>query len=625
MRLSSYLPVALAFLAALGLAVLAASYSVTLIEDRSELGVRTALDREGLTWAEVTSDGLQVTLLGTAPTEAKRFKAISTAGTVVDATRVIDEMNVKSQAGIAPPRFSVEILRNDAGVSAIGLVPASEDRAALNTRFERLAGDNDYADLLESADYPVPDRWDDAMAFAVSALEQLPRAKVSVEAGHVTITAMAESGQDKIDLERSLRRAAPPDLQVSLDVTAPRPVLTPFTLRFVHDADGIRFDACSADTESARDQILEAAAKAGLAGSARCTVGMGVPTPRWADAAKLAIDAVARLGGGSVTFSDADVALLAPEGTKQAMFDEVVGELENSLPDVFALKAVLPEADDPSAGPPDFVATLSPEGLVQLRGRISDAATRDLATSFAQSLFGTASVHTSARLDDDLPDDWSTRVLTGLDALGNLSHGALIVTPDSISVSGSTGDSQANARIAQLLADKLGEAQQFDIQVVYEEELDPVASLPTPEECETEIGEITKARKINFEPGSATIDPNTLGIIDDIAEILKQCGDLKLEIQGHTDSQGRESMNLELSQERAQSVLNELRARRVLTANFTAKGYGEEQPIADNKTEEGREANRRIEFRLIRPKPLTPEPQSTLDSVASQGTDVVRE
>lgn len=76
---------------------------------------------------------------------------------------------------------------------------------------------------------------------------------------------------------------------------------------------------------------------------------------------------------------------------------------------------------------------------------------------------------------------------------------------------------------------------------------------------------------------------------------------MRLEIQGHTDSQGREEMNQNLSQARAQSVLNELRARRVVTSTFAAKGYGESTPIADNGTEDGREANRRIEFKLIRP------------------------
>jgi len=104
--------------------------------------------------------------------------------------------------------------------------------------------------------------------------------------------------------------------------------------------------------------------------------------------------------------------------------------------------------------------------------------------------------------------------------------------------------------------------------------------------------------------------------MDQIAEILQDCGNLRLEVQGHTDSQGREEMNLSLSQARAESVLNELRARRVLTGSFLAKGYGEAQPIADNGTEEGRESNRRIEFRLIKPEPSIPEGESVLESIA---------
>jgi OOP family OmpA-OmpF porin len=107
--------------------------------------------------------------------------------------------------------------------------------------------------------------------------------------------------------------------------------------------------------------------------------------------------------------------------------------------------------------------------------------------------------------------------------------------------------------------------------------------------------------------------------MDAIAKVLQDCGDLRLEVQGHTDSQGREEMNLALSQARAESVLNELRARRVLTRSFIAKGYGETQPIADNGTEDGREANRRIEFKLIRPEPSKPQRETTLESIAESG------
>ena len=90
-------------------------------------------------------------------------------------------------------------------------------------------------------------------------------------------------------------------------------------------------------------------------------------------------------------------------------------------------------------------------------------------------------------------------------------------------------------------------------------------------------------------------------VVDEIAEVLRACRktDMDIQIAGHTDSQGRESMNLELSEARALAVLDALAARRVSVARITSKGYGETVPIADNDTEDGREANRRIEFRLL--------------------------
>ena len=619
MRLSSLLITGMTFATAAVLSLVAASYSVTLIEENSEIGVRDALDAANLPWAEVEADGLQVTLSGLAPSEAVRFRALSTAGSIVDAARVIDNMEVEAQAAIAPPRFSAEILRNDSGLSVIGLIPASTDRDAVIAQFADLAAGQTVADLLEVADYPAPAGWEDALSYALNAMERLPRAKVSVEAGLVSITAITDSGEAKQQLEARLKRAAPPGLRLTLDISAPRPVITPFTLRFEIDEGGPRFDACSADTENARIAILAAATRAGVTGTPRCIVGMGVPSPRWSEAVVAAIDALVRLEGGAVTFADADITLVAAPGTDQRLFDDIVGDLENRLPDLFALKADLPAAVDPNAGPPEFTATLSPEGQVQLRGRINGEAARGLADSYARARFGSDKVYTAARIVEGLPADWPTRVLAGLEALAALSNGAVTITPTRLAVTGNTGNPDASNEIATLLAGKLGEGQNLDMDVTYQEKLDPVLGLPTPDECEKEIGEVLKVGKITFEPGNATIDASALGTMDEIAEILKRCGDLPLEIQGHTDSQGREVMNQALSQSRAESVLNELRARRVLTASFTAKGYGEEVPIASNSTEEGREANRRIEFRLIRPDTVALPEKTTLESVAESG------
>ena len=610
--------VLIAFLLAAGLSVIAARFSADLIEDASEIQVRTALDRNGLTWAEVEADGLRVIVAGTAPTEALRFRALSVTGSLVDAARIVDEMTVAAAEALTPPRFSAEILRNTSGLSIIGLIPESSDRESVVEGFRAL-GDENVTDLLETADYPAPEGWDDAMAFAMSAINGLPRAKVSVDAGRVEITAIADSEEAKREMETRLRRSAPPALQVSLNIAAPRPVITPFTLRFVMDEQGTRFDACSADTEESQTRILNTALKAGLSGPERCTIGMGVPSPYWTDAVEAAIEALAQLGAGTVTFSNADVTLAAAQSTPQDLFDRIVGELETSLPDVFVLTATLPKPENKDAGPVEFIATLSPEGLVQLRGRLSGDSMREVADSYAKAKFGSENVYTATRNVSDLPADWSARVLTGIDALGYLDHGYVTVSPENVALTGSSGNSDAQQIIARMMVEKLGEGSTFDIDVTYAEALDPIASLPTPEECEARIASIVAHGKINFEPGSATIDDESVGTMDTIAEILWECQDLRMEVQGHTDSQGREEMNLSLSQARAESVLNELRARRVLTRGFIAKGYGETQPIRENDTEEGREANRRIEFKLIRTEPSIPEGESALESIAENG------
>lgn len=623
MRLSRLALPALAFGLAVGLSAVASAFAVRMVEDGTEAGVQAALDREGIEWAEVDAYGLQVFLIGTAPSEADRFRALSAAGEVVDAARLIDDVNVAERAPPAAPRFSIEILRRDDGITLIGLVPADTDRDALIARARRAAGGAEAFDLLETADHPAPADWRHSIDAAFAALERLPRAKISVEAGKLSVTGTAESGADRRRLETEIARAMPGDVRLALQISAPRPVISPFTLRFVRDESGARFDACAAATEEGRDRILRAAASAGLEGKADCRIGLGEPSASWPDAVEMALAAVDALDGGALTMTESEIALVAPMGTETALFERVVGELAAQLPEPFTLDAVLPgppRESDGDDGPPEFVATLSPEGAVQLRGALASEDARVIADSLARARFGSEAVYTAAEIAPDLPQGWQTRVLAGLEGLARLERGALVVTPDDIAIRGETGNAEAGAEIAALVAEKLGGTEELTLDVIYREELDPEAAKPTPEECVASLEGLLEGRKINFEPGSATLDSQARLILDDIADLLRQCSDIPLEIAGHTDSQGRESMNLELSQARAQSVLDELRDRRVLTASFRAQGYGEAEPIADNATEEGRDANRRIEFRLIPSEPPTEE-ETTLESLAAEGQE----
>ncbi|WP_281824248.1 OmpA family protein [Jannaschia rubra] len=600
-----------ATVAAFGLAALAATagawFGAGYIERTSQAAVTRTLADASLGWAEVETDGLQLILSGTAPDEPARFRAITRAGGVVDPNRIIDRMDVAASRPVSAPRFSLEMLRNEAGVSVIGLMPADVGPDLLDTLLSRAdGGDLTVTNMVETSDHPVPDTWEETLRFAISALSDLPRSKISVEAGRITVTAVADSDEQKHDLERTLHRAKPDAVAMTLDIAAPRPVITPFTLRFVIPVEGNhRFEACAVDTERARARVLEAAAEAGFSGRANCVIGLGVPSASWAEASAQGIAALSRLGGGAVTLSDADVSLIARDGTSPELFDTVVAELDASLPDLFVLSAVLPEAaqvdgtGDAETGPPEFVATRAPEGQVQLRGRLFDEAQQAAVVSYGRALFGVSNTYIATREDATLPQGWPTRVLAGLDALSRLESGSVVVQPDLVVLRGRTGNAQAEAQISGLLSSKLGAEADFRVEVTYDEELDPLLNIPTPEECAEELNEILVAQKLSFAPGEPVIDEAGDGPLGRLKEKLDACDRAVFEIGGHTDSQGSEGGNQRLSLARAEAVRSALISRGVSPGQLIAEGYGEAQPIADNETEEGREANRRITFTLL--------------------------
>lgn len=593
----------LAFVLAAALMVSVAYATALVIESRTGKVVTDRLAEANIDWVTVEADGLQVRLTGTAPNEAARFRAVNMVGSLIDSSRIRDGLDVAPASAIQSPDFSVQMLRTEDGIQLIGLMPETPGEgamteAALAEAAAALAPGTELTNLLETANYPAPETWGPALAFGLDALERLERSKVSVGAEVVEITAISDSEAQKRRLESDLRAAAPAGVQLMLDISAPRPVITPFTLRFVVDAEGARFDSCSADSERARSQIIAAAAAAGMTGRPLCTIGLGTPTPRWSAAVALAIEAVAELGSASVTFSDSDVTLLAGSDVSQAAFDKVVGELETSLPDAFSLTSTLEQKEAATQGPAEFTATLSETGEVVLRGRLTDEMQRQAVDAFARAAFEGAEVMTATRLDETLPDGWPIRVLAGLAALAEVDNGSLLVRADTVEVTGVTGSQEVRGRITQILSGKLGQGQTFRVNVRYDEALDPIASLPTPEECAADVNAVIAQTKITFTPASAEIATSARPVLDALAAILVECPAMQLEIGGHTDSQGSEGGNKALSQARAEAVLVALQGRRVDTSGMTAVGYGEATPIADNQTEEGREANRRIEFVL---------------------------
>jgi outer membrane protein OmpA-like peptidoglycan-associated protein len=112
-------------------------------------------------------------------------------------------------------------------------------------------------------------------------------------------------------------------------------------------------------------------------------------------------------------------------------------------------------------------------------------------------------------------------------------------------------------------------------------------------------GQVITLRGIYFDTGKATIRPESYHVLDDAVRVLNANPKVIVEIAGHTDSVGSDSYNMRLSDARANSVRTYLISKGIAPNRLIARGYGETSPVASNATRDGRQMNRRIEFRVL--------------------------
>ena len=104
---------------------------------------------------------------------------------------------------------------------------------------------------------------------------------------------------------------------------------------------------------------------------------------------------------------------------------------------------------------------------------------------------------------------------------------------------------------------------------------------------------------INFETGKSTISNESQSIVDELYKMLNANATLKIMVEGHTDNTGNQVANQTLSEQRAVSVKQALVSKGIGTERISTKGYGQDKPIADNTTEDGKAKNRRVEIKKM--------------------------
>jgi outer membrane protein OmpA-like peptidoglycan-associated protein len=116
--------------------------------------------------------------------------------------------------------------------------------------------------------------------------------------------------------------------------------------------------------------------------------------------------------------------------------------------------------------------------------------------------------------------------------------------------------------------------------------------------CQAEFTKLLASDQIRFVTGEAVINPISYPLLNNLAAASGKCPVVSFEVGGHTDSDGPLDMNMALSKNRADAVVDYLAKQGVPADRMSAVGYGPNQPIVDNKTPQGKQQNRRTEFKV---------------------------
>ena len=327
------------------------------------------------------------------------------------------------------------------------------------------------------------------------------------------------------------------------------------------------------------------AVAAGTEVSDRMGLARGAP-PSFEAAALLLVEQIGRLKDGKITLSDTGVALagMARElGNREA----IAAALKN-LPEGFSV------TENAIKAPPFiFQATKDPvANTVTLTGYVPDNAAHTAIVAAIGRKFFSEKLVDNLKTSVGAPQGFTNAAVAALGGLSRVSTGSLVISDREVRLSGDALFAVAADQIRDNLASQLPQGWTNKAEV----SVRPVASSVDPTVCQQLFTELLGKARIRFESGKATIDQDSMGLLDRLIETALRCPTANIEVAGHTDSDGDSNANMALSERRAQAVADYLIRAGLPAERLKAVGYGSEQPLAANDTDEGKAKNRRIDF-----------------------------
>jgi outer membrane protein OmpA-like peptidoglycan-associated protein len=240
------------------------------------------------------------------------------------------------------------------------------------------------------------------------------------------------------------------------------------------------------------------------------------------------------------------------------------------------------------------------EGFAPTRGSLG------MISQAARALFGPG-VSNRMSLASGAPEGvaWEVAAIYGMEALSKLESGSAELIDNRLTIRGVAANDAAVEEIrSKLAAGPAGVEAVLDIagpsapaDAVTTVDVDASGGDKS-EACEAAFARVMAAGTIRFDSGQATISQESGAVLDQLVAVARQCAELRIEVQGHTDLTGRRADNVRLSQRRAAAVKAYFETQGLPAERITARGFGATQPEATNRTAEGRARNRRIEFKV---------------------------